>query len=72
MRSGAKQSLYSTRSDTDCFSEWKNGMCPFSEEGASTAGISWLLALLLGGAAFLFRQAAGEMMVAGTFPRIVS
>jgi hypothetical protein len=62
----------STRSDTDCFSEWKNGMWPLLEEGASAAGISLLLALLLGGAAFLFRQAAGEMVVTGTFQRIVS
>src|SRR5271169_898557 len=33
-------------------------MCARLEEGASTAGISLLFALLLGGAAFLFRQAA--------------
>jgi hypothetical protein len=41
----------------------KNGMSALLEEGASTAGISLLLALLLGGAAFLFQQAAGELSV---------
>jgi len=32
-------------------------------DGTEMSGISFLLALLLGGAAFLFRQAAGEISV---------
>jgi hypothetical protein len=51
-----------SRSGTDCFRQRKNGKCA-DTEGASTAGISFLLALLLGGAAFLFKQAAGENAV---------
>jgi hypothetical protein len=57
---------YAPRNGTDCFRRRKNGKCA-DTEGASTAGISFLLALLLGGAAFLFTEAAAGNAV-GTGP----
>lgn len=50
------------RNATDCYIGRKDDRCA-DTEGASLAGISFLLALLLGGAAFLFKQAAGKVSV---------
>jgi hypothetical protein len=52
-----------TRSDTELFSRIERWQVRSHKGRISTAGISFLLALLLGGAAFLFQQAVGEIAV---------